>query len=81
MGREIETYLYVGVAFATPCGDELMRCKPLLRRTIVKPETDCGRLSSRAHLDLTGARRALPFTIETLPGSGLFGAQLPVAVG
>ena len=59
---------------------ELMRCKPLLRRAIDEPETDCGRLASRTHLGLTGARRAA-FTIETLPGSGAFGVQLPVAVG
>ncbi len=68
MGRVIETLVRCA-ALTTPCGDELMRCKPLLRRTNVKPETDCGRLSSRAHLGLTGARRAPPFTIETLPGS------------
>jgi hypothetical protein len=46
--------------------DELMRCKPVLRGTFVRPESDCGRLSSRAHLGLTSARRAA-FTIEISP--------------
>jgi hypothetical protein len=72
------SWVRLGVEFATSCGDEVMR--PLLRRAIDEPETDCGRLSSRTHLGLTGARRTA-FTIETLPGSGAFGAQLPVAIG
>ena len=54
----VASWVRLGVEFTTPCGDELMRRKPLLRRTNVEPETDCGRLSSRAHLGLTGARRA-----------------------